>query len=66
MPSQWRSQMTAMTALPKVERAAAKAAVARRGLEDAIREAHASGASLRAIAQAAGVSHEQVRRVLSH
>ena len=54
-----------MTALHKVERAAAKAAAAREGLEDTIREAHASGAPLRAIAQAAGVSHEQVRRVLS-
>lgn len=54
-----------MTALYKVERAAAKAAVAREGLDAAIREAHASGAPLRSIAQAAGVSHEQVRRILS-
>jgi hypothetical protein len=53
-----------MTALASVERAAAKAAVSREALEAAIRVAHAEGASLRAIATAAGVSHEQVRRIL--
>lgn len=54
-----------MSELRKVERAAAKAAVAREKLEVAMREAHASGEALRKIADAAGVSHEQVRRVLS-
>jgi hypothetical protein len=52
-----------MTELRKVERAAAKVAAARAGLELAVREARAAGAPLRAVAQAAGVSHEQVRRL---
>ena len=47
-----------------VERAAAKAAAAHAALVQAIREAHAEGESLRSIAEAAGVSHEQVRRLL--
>jgi hypothetical protein len=51
-------------ATAKVKRAAAKAAASRAALETAIREAHAEGSSLRAIATAAGVSHEQVRRLL--
>jgi hypothetical protein len=51
--------------LQKVRRAAAKAAVSREALETAIREAHAEKVSLRDIAQAAGVSHEQVRRILA-
>lgn len=54
-----------MSELQKVAKAAAKAAVSRERLEDAIREAHASGEALRKIAEAAGVSHEQVRRVLA-
>lgn len=54
-----------MSDLAKVKRAAAKAAVSRERLEQAMRDAHASGAALRQIAEAAGVSHEQVRRVLS-
>lgn len=54
-----------MSELEKVERAAAKAAVSHDRLETAIREAHAAGQPLRKIAQAAGVSHEQVRRILS-
>ena len=53
-----------LTATQKVERAAAKAAVARERLESAICDAHVSGESLRAIAEAAGVSHEQVRRIV--
>lgn len=54
-----------MNEIRKIERAAAKAAVAREKLELAMREAHESGLALRKIAEAAGVSHEQVRRVLS-
>lgn len=53
-----------MTALHKVERAAAKAAHSRAELENAMREAHESGAPLRAIAQAANVSHEHVRSLI--
>ena len=41
---------------------ARRAEFARIEMEDAIRIARAAGASLRAIAQAAGMSHEQVRR----
>jgi transposase len=51
--------------LQKVERAAAKAAVSREALEAAMRDAHAEGASLRAIATAASVSYETVRRVVA-
>jgi hypothetical protein len=54
-----------MTELQRVKRAAAKAAAAREELDQAMREAHAAGASLRKIAEAAGVSYEQVRRVVS-
>lgn len=52
-----------MTAEQKLERAAAKAAVAREALETAIREARTSGMPLRTIARAVGLSHEQVRRL---
>jgi len=51
--------------LRRVERAAAKAAVAHSALVQAIQEAHDQGLSLRSIAAAAGVSHEQVRRLLA-
>ncbi len=51
--------------LRRVERAAAKAAASRLALEIAMREASAAGEALRAIAAAAGVSHEQVRRTLN-
>lgn len=47
----------------KVARAARKAASARHELEAAIREARAAGMSLRAVAEAAGVSYETVRRI---
>ena len=50
--------------LRKVEKAAAKAASSRLALEAAIRKAHAGGASLRVIAEAAKMSHEQVRRTI--
>jgi AcrR family transcriptional regulator len=52
--------------LLNIERAAAKVAASRTALEDAIRAAHAyGGISLRVIAEAAGVSHETVRRIVS-
>jgi hypothetical protein len=51
--------------LRKVEKAAAKAASSRLALEAAMREAHVAGKPLRDIAKAAGVSHEQVRRILA-
>lgn len=54
-----------MSELRKVERAAAKAARSREALEAAIREAHAEGQSSRKIAEAAGVSHTQVQRILA-
>lgn len=54
-----------MSELRKVKRAAAKAAVARAALEDAIRELHAQGVSLRDLGRVAGMSHEQVRRIVS-
>ncbi len=50
--------------LKRVERAAAKAAVARSALEAEVKAAHVAGQSLRAIGAAAGVSHEQVRKML--
>jgi hypothetical protein len=46
-----------------VRREAADAAGARQDLEEAIRRAVKSGTSLRDVAVAAGVSHEQVRRI---
>ena len=48
----------------KVQRAARKAALSREGLEQAIREARAAGLSLRTIADATGLSHEHVRRIV--
>lgn len=54
-----------MTDAKTLERAAAKAAVARQGLEESVRKARAAGMPLRAIAKAAGMSHEQVRRLTS-
>ncbi len=54
-----------MSELGKVKSEAAKAAASRARLEALIRQAHAEGSSLRAIAHAAGVSHEQVRRIVS-
>jgi DNA-binding Lrp family transcriptional regulator len=47
----------------KVATAARKAAVSRQALDDAIREARGAGLSLRAIASAAGLSPEWVRRI---
>jgi hypothetical protein len=51
-----------VTAEAKVARAARKAAAAREELEAAIREARET-LSLRAIAAAAGLSHESVRKI---
>jgi DNA-binding Lrp family transcriptional regulator len=48
--------------LARVRRAADKAALARQQLDDAMRQAQASGASLRAIAKEASLSPEWVRR----
>jgi hypothetical protein len=54
-----------VTAEQKVARAAYKVASARQNLEDAIRAARAEGLALRPIAAAAGLSHEQVRKIAS-
>lgn len=48
-----------------IVRAAAQAQNAKTTLHKAIRLAHVEGYSLREIAQAAGMSHEQVRRIVS-
>lgn len=61
----WTEVQEQVSELRKVERAAAKAAVARSALQTAVREAHENGQPLRKIAEAAGVSHEQVRRLIS-
>lgn len=53
-----------MTTEQKVTRAARKAASARQVLDAAIREARAEGLPLRTIAEAAGLSHEQIRRTV--
>lgn len=55
----------ALTSEQKVSRAADKAALARQGLDDAIREARAAGLPLRTIAKAAGLSPEWIRRICS-
>lgn len=47
-----------------VEIAARLALVSQANLEQAIRSAREAGTSLREIAKAAGVSHEQVRRIV--
>lgn len=52
-----------LTPAAKVERAARKAALSHEQLVAAIREARTQGLSLRAIGDAAGLSHEQVRRL---
>ncbi len=51
--------------LSTVRAAADKAAVARDDLHFAVRFAHTRGASLREIAQAAGLSHETVRKLVA-
>jgi hypothetical protein len=64
LPPAWR-EVGEVSELRKVKRAAAKAAVSRERLEAAIREAHASGEALRKIAEAAAMSHESVRKIVS-
>lgn len=51
-------------ALREVRKAAGRLASSRLALESAVRGAHANGAPLRVIAEAAAVSHEQVRRLI--
>lgn len=51
--------------LAALDQVARQAEFARKEVERAIRIAHAAGASLRDIAKAAGISHEQVRRILA-
>jgi hypothetical protein len=51
--------------LTAVREAASHAAGGRRQLETEIRRARGKGASLRAIAEAAGLTHETVRRIAS-
>ena len=48
-----------------VEKAADRAKASREMLELTIRAAHGGGLSLRAIAMAARMSHEQIRRIVS-
>lgn len=50
--------------LTEVRRAADKAAFASRGRDDAIRAAHQAGETVRAIAKAAGISHQRVHQIL--
>jgi hypothetical protein len=54
-----------VTPTERVARAARKAASARAELEQAIREARKAGVPLRAVASAAGVSYETVRKIAS-
>jgi hypothetical protein len=49
----------------RVRIAAHHLAEAKVGLEIQIRDAHKKGTSLRAIAEAAAMSHEQVRRIVA-
>lgn len=51
--------------LAALEQVSRRAERARQEVEEAVRIAHAAKNSLRAIATAAGISHEQVRRILA-
>ena len=57
--------MSTSTETKRVARAAERAARARAELEQSMRYAYTAGESLRTIADAAGVSHEQVRKIVS-
>jgi DNA-directed RNA polymerase sigma subunit (sigma70/sigma32) len=52
-------------AAENVERLEPRLAEARRELHAAVRDAHAEGASLAAIARVAGLSRERVRQIVS-
>jgi hypothetical protein len=52
--------------LTAVTRAARKAVFASQARDDAIRKAHADGATLRAIAAAAGLSHSRIDQIVKH
>lgn len=60
-----RSEQKRQGKLAALDQVARNADYARQEVERAIRIAHAAGASLRDIAKAAGISHEQVRRILA-
>ena len=53
-----------MKELQKVRRAAAKAAQASQERDEAIRAAHSAGATVRAIAAEAGLSHQRIHQIL--
>jgi hypothetical protein len=55
--------MLKMTPVEKISAAADKMDAARAALEEAIHEARAESLSLRAIARAARMSHESVRKI---
>lgn len=57
--------MTSSDPLGRVRKAAEKASATRADLEAAIVAAHAGGASLRAIASAAGTNHEAIRVIVA-
>lgn len=50
--------------LRAVKRAASRRASAEASYRDAIRQAHAAGQSLRAIAEAAGVTHVRILQIV--
>ena len=52
--------------LTAVTRAATKAASASRHRDDTIRAAHAQGVTIRAIAEAAGLSSARVHQIIHH
>lgn len=54
-----------MSTLTTVTRAAAKAASASQARDDAIRKAKAEGATLRAIAKAAGLSFARIHQIVN-
>jgi hypothetical protein len=55
-----------MTTLTAVTRAAAKAASASKQRDDAIRKAVADGATLRAVATAAGLSFARIHQIVKN
>lgn len=55
-----------MDGLTKVRRLSVRAVEVMRERDDAIRVAHAEGATLRAIAEVAGLSHGRVHQIVHH